>query len=155
MESDIDKEKLYVELEESFAVEEKEENKSFEVEEKEDNKTGAEVAEYALLFVGNPYAWGEDSLTEGTDCSGFTKSVYEHFEISLPRSSSKQRELGAEIETIEHAKPGDLVFYETPAHVAIYIGDGMVVHAMPEIGICVSEVDFDDISGIRRILDME
>ena len=155
LESDIDKEKLYVELEESFAVEEKEENKSFEVEEKEENKTGAEVAEYALLFVGNPYAWGEDSLTEGTDCSGFTKSVYEHFEISLPRSSSKQRELGAEIETIEHAKPGDLVFYETPAHVAIYIGDGMVVHAMPEIGICVSEVDFDDISGIRRILDME
>lgn len=152
LESDIDKEKLYVELEEAVATEEK---NAIEAEETKQYKKGLEVAEYALLFVGNPYAWGEDSLTEGTDCSGFTKSVYEHFEISLPHSSGKQRELGTEIETIEHAQPGDLIFYETPAHVAIYIGDGMVVHAMPEIGICVSEVDFDDISGIRRILNME
>lgn len=140
-ESDFSAEKLNVEPEGAF-----------EVEITEDNKKGAEVAEYALQFVGNPYAWGEDSLTEGTDSSGFTKSVYEHFEISLPHNSVSQRELGTKVEALENAEPGDLIFYETPAHVAIYIGDGMIVHAMPEIGICISEVDFDDISEIRRIM---
>ena len=141
VEPDILEEKLNIESEGAF-----------EVEITEDNKKGAEVAEYALQFVGNPYTWGEDSLTEGTDSSGFTKSVYEHFEISLPHNSGGQRALGTKVEALEHAKPGDLIFYETPAHVAIYIGDGMIVHAMPEIGICISEVDFDDISEIRRIM---
>lgn len=141
LEPDISAEKLNVELEGAY-----------EVDITEDNKKGAEVAEYALQFVGNPYAWGGDSLTEGTDSSGFTKSVYEHFEISLPHNSVGQRELGTKVEALENAEPGDLVFYETPAHVAIYIGDGMIVHAMPEIGICISEVDFDDIAEIRRIM---
>ncbi len=49
--------------------------------------------------------------------------------------------------------PGDFIFYDTPAHVAIYIGDGMVVHAMPELGICISKAGFDEISEIRRIFD--
>ncbi|MBD5494307.1 MAG: C40 family peptidase [Lachnospiraceae bacterium] len=142
VEPDILVEKLNVELEGAF-----------EVEITEDNKKGAEVAEYALQFVGNPYVWGADSLTEGTDSSGFTMSVYEHFEISLPHNSGGQRALGTKIEAIENAKPGDLIFYETPPHVAIYIGDGMIVHAMPEIGICISEVDFDDILEIRRIME--
>jgi len=142
LEPDISTEKLNIELEESFAVELT-----------ENNKKGAEVAAYALQFVGNPYAWGKDSLTEGTDSSGFTKSVYEHFEISLPHASSRQRELGIQIETLEKAEPGDLIFYETPAHVAIYIGDGLIVHAMPGIGICTSEVDFDDVAEIRRITE--
>ena len=118
----------------------------------EEIKMGAEAAEYALQFVGNPYVWGEDSLTEGTDSSGFTKSVYAHFDISLPHSSSGQRTSGMKVETIENAEPGDLVFYETPAHVAIYIGDGLIVHAMPEMGICISEADFDEIAEIRRVV---
>lgn len=143
LEPDISVEKLNVELGESFLVEVA-----------EDNQKGAEVAKYALQFVGNPYVWGDDSLTEGTDSSGFTKSVYEYFKISLPHSSSKQRKLGTKIEGLENTKPGDLIFYETPNHVAIYIGDGKIVHAMPEIGICISEVDFDNISEIRRIVDM-
>lgn len=141
VEPDILPERLNVNLEEPF-----------EVEVKDDNKNGAEIASYALQFVGNPYAWGGDSLTDGTDSSGFTKSVYEYFEIDLPHSSNKQRELGTEVDTLENAKPGDLIFYETPAHVAIYIGDGMIVHAAPQIGICISEADFDDISEIRRIM---
>ncbi len=103
LEPDISTEKLNIKLEEPF-----------EVEITEDNKRGAEVAEYALQFVGNPYAWGEDSLTEGTDSSGFTKSVYEHFEISLPHDSGRQRELGMKVETLANAEPGDLIFYETP-----------------------------------------
>ncbi len=141
VESDILVEKLNIELEETF-----------EVEITEDNKKGAEVAEYALQFVGNPYAWGDDSLMKGTDSTGFTKSVYEHFEISLPHNSDEQRTLGTKVDALENAAPGDLIFYETPDHVAIYIGDGMIVHAMPEIGICISEVDFDDVSEIRRIM---
>ena len=140
-ESDILREKLDAELGEAF-----------EVKVTEENKMGAEAAEYALQFVGNPYVWGEDSLTEGTDSSGFTKSVYAHFDISLPHSSSGQRTSGMKVETIENAEPGDLVFYETPAHVAIYIGDGLLVHAMPEMGICISEADFDEIAEIRRVV---
>ncbi len=144
LESDLVEEKLDVELDETF-----------EVEAEGNNKQGAEVAEYALQFVGNPYAWGSDSLTDGTDSSGFTKSVYEHFGIGLPHDSKKQCELGTEVKDIENAQPGDLVFYETPAHVAIYIGKGLVVHAMPHEGICVSEADFDEIAGIRRIVGTE
>lgn len=53
---------------------------------------------------------------------------------------------------IGDAQPGDLVFYETPSHVAIYIGNGQVVHAMPQKGICVSEADFDEILMVRRVL---
>ena len=140
-ESDILREKRDAELGEAF-----------EVKVTEENKMGAEAAEYALQFVGNPYVWGEDSLTEGTDSSGFTKSVYAHFDISLPHSSSGQRTSGMKVETIENAEPGDLVFYETPAHVAIYIGDGLIVHAMPEMGICISEADFDEIAEIRRVV---
>lgn len=143
-EPDISTEKLNIELDESF-----------EVEITGNNQKGAEIAEYALQFVGNPYAWGGDSLTEGTDSTGFTKSVYGHFEISLPHSSSGQREAGRQIETLENAQPGDLIFYETPAHAAIYIGDGWIVHAMHGIGICTSNVDFDDIAEIRRIVDEE
>ncbi len=143
LEPDISTEKLNIELEESF-----------EVKITGNNKKGAEAAEYALQFVGNPYAWGGDSLTEGTDSSGFTKSVYEHFEISLPHNSSGQRKSGTKVEALENAEPGDLIFYETPAHVAIYIGDEMIVHPVPELGIiCISNVDFDDISEIRRITD--
>ncbi len=146
LESDLVEEKLNVELDEAFKVEAA-----------EDNEQGAEVAEYALQFVGNPYAWGGDSLTDGTDSSGFTKSVYEHFEISIPHDSKKQRELGTEVKDIENAEPGDLIFYETPDHVAIYIGDALVVHAMPrpQEEICVSEADFDEVVSIRRILSME
>ena len=112
------------------------------------------IVEFAGQFVGNPYVWGKESLTEGTDSSGFTKSVYAHFGVSLPHSAAAQRAMGTKVETLENAEPGDLIFYETPAHAAIYLGDGMVVHAMPETGICISEADFDEIEEIRRIMEV-
>ncbi len=118
-----------------------------------DTEMGAEVAEYALQFVGNPYVWGGDSLTDGADSSGFIKSVFEHFEISLPHDSRKQMEAGTEVGGVDNANSGDLVFYDTPAHVALYIGDGFVIHAMPQDGIIISEVDFDEVLSIRRILN--
>lgn len=114
-----------------------------------------DIVTYALQFLGNPYVWGSNSLTEGADSSGFTKSVYANFGIELPHDSIKQREFGNNVEDLEDIHAGDLVFYDTPAHVAIYIGDGLVVHAMPEEGICVSKVDFDEILCIRRLLNIE
>lgn len=110
------------------------------------------VAEYALQFVGNPYAWGGESLTEGADSSGFVKAVYAHFDIELPRSSTEQRKQGIEVDGLANAQPGDLIFYDTPAHVAIYVGEESIIHADPANGITVSGAEFDDISGIRRII---
>lgn len=116
------------------------------------DEKGAEAAEYALSFVGNPYQWGGSSLTEGTDCSGFTMGVYENFGISLPHSTKEQREQGTQVEALTQARPGDLLFYESPSHVAVYLGDNKIVHAYPSLGICVSEADFDEIVMIRRII---
>ena len=144
MESDIVEEKLSVEKESLEAI---------IMEVAADSEKGAEVAEYALQFVGNPYVWGGDSLTDGADSSGFIKSVFEHFEISLPHDSRKQMEIGTEVDGVDNAKAGDLVFYDTPAHVALYIGDGFVVHAMPQDGIIISDVDFDGVTSIRRIVN--
>lgn len=141
-EADIIEEKINVALEDDFAI---------RVE--GNNEAGAEIAKYAIQFVGNPYEWGACSLTEGTDCSGFTKSVFGHFGIELPHDSEKQKNMGTEVASLENAFPGDLVFYDTPAHVAVYIGDRKVVHAMPQDEICISDVDFDEVVIIRRIIE--
>lgn len=118
-----------------------------------ENEQGTAVAQYALQFVGNPYAWGGSSLTEGTDCSGLVMSVYVQFGIELPHSSSAQRQMGNEVDGLENAQPGDLFFYTDIRHVAIYLGDGMIIHSDPGIGICVSEADFAELSEIRRIFE--
>lgn len=118
-----------------------------------DSEKGREVAEYAVQFVGNSYEWGGTSLTKGADCSGFVKSVYEHFDISLPHSAVEDREQGLDIENLENAEPGDLICYDNPSHVAIYIGAGKIVHSYPEIGVCISEAEYDKIVAIRRILE--
>lgn len=141
-ESDVSEEKLNAGMEDGFTMQTA-----------EGNEKGAEVAGYALEFVGNPYEWGGDSLTEGCDCSGFTMRVYEQFGVALPHSSKGQKEMGEEIEGLENALPGDLLFYEDPAHVAIYIGEGKVVHAWPGNGICVSEAEFGEVVEIRRVVE--
>ena len=87
---------------------------------------GRNVADYALQFVGNPYVYGGTSLTGGTDCSGYTQSVYRHFGVSIPRTSGEQSGFGREI-PYEDMEPGDLVCYS--GHVAMYIGGGRIVHA--------------------------
>ncbi|MCR4841840.1 MAG: C40 family peptidase [Eubacterium sp.] len=89
------------------------------------------LVNYALQFVGNPYVWGGTSLTNGCDCSGFVLSVYAHYGIGLPHSSSSQAGYGSSISSSE-AQPGDLFFYgsgSSISHVAIYIGNGQIVHA--------------------------
>ncbi len=112
---------------------------------------GSAVATYALQFVGNPYKWGGTSLTNGADCSGFVMSVYAHFGISLPHSSSALRNVGTAVSYSE-AKPGDIICYS--GHVAIYIGNGQIVHAAnTKKGIIVSSATYRSIISVRRIFN--
>lgn len=111
---------------------------------------GRAIADYGLTFVGNPYVYGGTSLTNGTDCSGFTQGVYAHFGYSIPRNSAAQRSVGQEV-AYEDAQPGDLICYA--GHVAIYIGNGQIVHAStPTTGIKVSPAAYRTILSVRRVI---
>lgn len=111
---------------------------------------GSSVASYALQFVGNPYVYGGSSLTNGTDCSGFTMSVYANFGVSLPHSSGAQRGVGYDVGGLGNAQPGDLVCYS--CHVGLYIGNGQIVHASTaKTGIKVSNANYRPVLSVRRI----
>jgi len=95
------------------------------------SNTRVDLVNYALQFVGNPYVWGGTSLTNGTDCSGFTMRIYQRYGIYLPHSSRAQPNHGTKISR-DQIRPGDLIFYgngRSINHVAIYMGNGQVVHA--------------------------
>lgn len=116
----------------------------------------AQIANYAVQFVGNPYVWGGTSLTNGADCSGFTMSVMAHFGVSLPHSSSAQAGCGKSIKSSQ-MRPGDLVFYSGSGgginHVALYIGNGQVVHASSKkTGIKISSWNYRSPSKIVNVL---
>lgn len=109
------------------------------------------VADFAVQFVGNPYVYGGTSLTNGADCSGFVMSVYKNFGVSLPHSSSADRNVGTDVGGLENAQPGDIVCYT--GHVGIYIGDGQIVHASTaSTGIKISEADYRTPVAVRRVL---
>ena len=111
---------------------------------------GQSVASYACQFVGNPYVYGGTSLTNGTDCSGFVMSVYANFGVSLPHSSSGDRSVGTAVDGLANAQPGDIICYS--GHVAIYIGNGQIVHASTaKTGIKISDVNYRTPLGVRRI----
>lgn len=115
-----------------------------------DSEMGKAVAEYAVQFVGNPYKWGGTSLTNGADCSGFVLSVYANFGVSLPHSSAADRKQGYAVASLDEAQPGDLICYS--GHVALYIGDGQIVHASSaKTGIIISKANYKNILAIRRI----
>ena len=114
------------------------------------SELGNSVANFACQFVGNPYVWGGTSLTNGADCSGFVMSVYNNFGVSLPHSSAADRSVGAAVNGIENAQPGDIMCYS--GHVAIYIGNGQIVHASTaKTGIIISSATYRSILSIRRI----
>ena len=115
-----------------------------------------EVCEYALQFVGNAYKWGGTSLTKGADCSGFTLAVYSKYGVSLPHSSKAQANCGTRVD-ISEIQPGDLVFYggKSIHHVAMYIGNGQVVHAWnSKAGITTTSMYYNTPTRVMRVLDI-
>lgn len=116
------------------------------------NVTGDELVKYALQFVGNPYKWGGNSLTNGCDCSGFVNLIYRHFGFNnVPRQSQAFKSYGKPV-AFANLKAGDIVIY--PGHVAIYMGNGKIVEAQStKAGItCTRPVTCNTITGIRRVL---
>ena len=113
--------------------------------------SGSSVVDFATQFVGNPYVWGGTSLTDGADCSGFVQSVYTNFGVSLPRTSYEQQNAGTEVSYAD-AQPGDLICYG--GHVAIYMGDGKIVHASnAKDGIKISnDATYRTILSVRRLV---
>jgi hypothetical protein len=114
-----------------------------------------ELIEYAKQFLGNPYVYGGTSLTNGTDCSGFTMRIFGHFGYSLNRSSGAQSYNGTPV-SLSEIKPGDLLFYSYGSaigHVAIYIGNGQIIHASTErTGICIGNAFYQTPCCARRII---
>lgn len=113
--------------------------------------SGSSVVSYAMQFVGNPYVWAGNSLTNGVDCSGFVHEVYAHFGISTPRYSQAFKSVGQAV-SFDNIQPGDVVVY--PGHVAIYVGGGVIVEAQStKAGITANRsVQCHTILAIRRLV---
>lgn len=114
-----------------------------------------QVINYAMQFVGGPYVYGGNSLTNGTDCSGFTKLVYANYGVYLPRSAPEQARVGTHID-LNNIMPGDIVvsgYDGVVCHAAIYIGDEKLVHALnSNVGIVVTSLYIMPIIDVRRVI---
>lgn len=114
-----------------------------------------QVVNYALKFVGGPYVYGGNSLTNGTDCSGFTKLVFANYGVYLPRSASEQAYAGIHVD-INDIMPGDIVvsgYDGIVCHAALYIGNGKLVHALnSDVGIVVTNIDIMPVIDVRRVV---
>lgn len=113
--------------------------------------SGSDVVSYAMQFVGKPYVWGGKDPNTGADCSGFTSYVYAHFGVNIPSYSGAQRSCGQEV-SYSNAQPGDLICYA--GHVAIYMGNGQIVHAKgTAYGIVAHDnATYKTIISVRRLL---
>lgn len=112
---------------------------------------GKKIAKYGCQYIGNKYVYGGTSLTNGTDCSGFTYRIYANFGYSIPRTSYQQRSAGVGV-SYDEAQPGDLICYD--GHVGLYMGGGYIVHASNEkSGIKVSKATYRQILAVRRIIE--
>ena len=113
-----------------------------------------QVVNYALKFVGGPYVYGGNSLTNGTDCSGFTKLVFANYGVYLPRSAPEQAYAGVHVD-LGDIKPGDIIvsgYDGVVCHASLYIGDGKLVHALnSNVGIVVTSMYIMPIIDVRRV----
>ena len=112
--------------------------------------TASRVLQTADRYVGVPYVWGGNTPESGFDCSGFTKYVFAKQGIQLPRTSREQARAGQGVDLDFGAfLPGDLLLFAEPneaiSHVAIYVGDGRIIHASSAMG----EVNYLDLDGDR------
>ena len=114
-----------------------------------------QVVNYSLKFVGGPYVYGGNSLTNGTDCSGFTKLVFANYGVYLPRSASEQAYAGIHVD-INDIMPGDIVvsgYNGIVCHAALYIGNGKLVHALnSDVGIVVTNINIMPVIDVRRVV---
>lgn len=125
---------------------------------------GQSIADYGWQFIGTPYVWGGNDLSSGVDCSGFTTQVYAHFNIQIPRTSYTQEYAGKDLgRDLSNAKPGDVICYcynlsEPSCHVAIYVGNGRMIHSSTSYdingreisGIQIGNANYMTIKTIRR-----
>lgn len=120
------------------------------------NVSGQDIVNFAMQYVGNPYVWGGNSLTNGCDCSGFVHLVYKNFGYNTVRYSMSFLYEGVAVSR-EDVRPGDIVVYAMKngiGHVAIYAGNGLIVEAQSTAaGITANRsIDCREIIGIRRII---
>lgn len=119
---------------------------------------GEAVVAEAKKYLGLPYVWGGNSITNGVDCSGLVQQVYKKFGYDLPRVSADQARAGRPVASMAEARPGDLIAWDNSSrnngvdHIAIYIGDGKMIEA-PRTGLNVRIIDVPSTPDvIRRIL---
>ena len=117
--------------------------------------TGYNLVNYAKNFLGLPYIYAGRSLATGTDCSGFTSLIYREFGIYLPPTVEGQSTMGSYVSR-EDIQPGDIIFYSygsVPSHVAIYMGDGLIIHeSNPRQGLIISSVNIMNYVMARRFI---
>ncbi len=114
------------------------------------------IVNYAYNFLGIRYVWGGNTPSTGFDCSGFTKYVYAHFGVNLPRVSREQAQVGT-YKSVAERQPGDLLYFGSGGrvtHVGIYIGNNQMIHA-PRPGKSVEITTlryYNNYMGARRII---
>lgn len=117
------------------------------------------IVNYALQYVGNRYVHGGSSLANGTDCSGFTCFIYADFGYSISRTPGGQLSSAGRSIDYSQIQPGDIICYSSNGgasctHVALYIGDGQIVHAAnSRKGVIVGRADYSPIVGIKNVID--
>ncbi|MBK5224011.1 MAG: transglycosylase SLT domain-containing protein [Acidimicrobiia bacterium] len=112
---------------------------------------GAAVVDQAMTYLGVPYLWGGTNPEVGLDCSGFVQRVHRDLGIELPRVSGDQARGGTPVASLDEARPGDVLAFGEPVnHVAIYLGNGQMVHAPRRGDVVTAEAIDRPITAIRR-----
>lgn len=123
------------------------------------NELRASIVEYAMQYLGNVYIHGGQSLSDGTDCSGFTCYIYKDFGYSISRTPSGQLSSAGRSIDYSEIQPGDIICYtsnggKSCTHVGLYIGDGQIIHAAnSRKGVIISDADYSTIMGVKNVID--